>query len=178
MRITSISGNFNRITSDDNSYYLISASGLVVIDKLSEQEVAYCNTTYNFTDVWTASGVNKVFISTSGDGLLSVIKGTGLEGNLEEKLHIEAEVPDISSDVILSVHGNTLGNVLIGTASGVDFISEEAIYGQVISEIAAARASVVASQNELKHGLNVLKQIFYQVTDAGFMIGECTEDST
>lgn len=128
MFITSISGNFSRITSDDENYYLISSSGLVVINKLSEREVGYGNTSYSFTDIWTTSGVEKLYIATSGNGLMSLIKSNGVDGDIALDIHQEVTYPEISSDIVHSVHGNTFGNVLIGTSSGVDILSSGNVY--------------------------------------------------
>jgi len=128
MKVISLSGSFYKTTSDSDNYYVITTSGIVVVDKNNEQIKTSGNTSYYFTDIWTDENSSLIYISSSGNGVLAVDKGHLNLSDISNKFGSKYSEPEISSNDVLCINGNSSTNLLIGTASGTDLIIDGNVY--------------------------------------------------
>lgn len=173
--ISGLGDSYYKTVSDSTYYYLISSSGLLVINKSNEQIQTSGNTVFNFTDIWTDDNESLVYISSSGSGIVALDKGFISLKDINNKFFIKYNKPEISDDIVFSIDGNTNGNLLLGTASGVDFIEENRIYSN-LSNYPVTAVHVLDSNKIFYSGnfglIGKLEEISSDWSDESFILDE------
>jgi hypothetical protein len=126
--IASISGAFYSTAADDQFFYVVGTSGMVVLDRDTSDEIAYLPATSGYSDVWTDEGTPFVFLATSGNGLHRVVKDPSWSGDISSYAYQYMTSPALQSDVVLSVHGLNADELVIGTDVGVQYIQGNSIF--------------------------------------------------
>ena len=126
--VISVSGNFFKTDSDREFYYVVGENGLVIFEKSRNIEVAYATLSGGFTDVWTDDRSPFVFLSTSGAGVYRLEKSSTISGNVTSNLSVHISTPELVTDEVLSISGFSGSHLLLGTISGVEFVTPSGIF--------------------------------------------------
>lgn len=115
---------FNQIWTDANYVYVVTSSGLNIIDIETENTIAN-ECSYQYTTVWTND--TTVFLGTSGYGIKSLDKSFIVPGGIFSGLENYVSEPDITNNNINYLHGN-YHKLMCCTVAGVDIIGLDTHY--------------------------------------------------
>jgi len=118
-------GGLKQIWADDLYVYAATTSGLDIIDILTESRIDFVFDAGGYTSVWTYE--NEIYIGTTANGI-SVLDRTivGIS-QLQNYLNSYTTVPDILSNEIKYIHGNS-NKLICCTMSSVEIIRRDTHY--------------------------------------------------
>jgi hypothetical protein len=175
MEITSISGNYHKVSADESYYYVVGPEGMVILTKDLYREFASVSGT-GFMDVWTSPEASFVYIATSGRGVAVMPKSSLSGGTLSGVAGTLWNYPYISSEVVLSLDGLDDQHVLIGTSSGVNYFKQGNMLGS--SDWYPVTTVSVATEEEVYYGgpfgLAAMKQAEedWETVDLAYLLTE------
>lgn len=111
--------SLRQIWTDENYVYAATISGLDIIDIGTEVRQSFANDSSGFMSVW--SSADRVFMASPDKGIRSLKKEKIGPADVTAYLHDYARYPDITSDNVKYLHGNT-NKMICCTDKGVDIL--------------------------------------------------------
>lgn len=147
MKVTSISGSFNRVAADKSLRYLTGDEGMVVLNIDNQEELSFASIS-GIRDLCV--GDSKVFLATNSGVLYFNRKYDWDYGDFSDEIYYHYVYPQISSNDVTCI--DCLGDfqILIGTTSGIDFIEEDNIFNS--TEFQNVRAVKISPSGALYYG--------------------------
>lgn len=115
----------NQIWMDSEYVYAATSSGLSIVDIETEEQVSFASYTGGFSSVW--SDEDYVYLGTTASGVVALLKSYVGLTDLSSYVHPFISYPDITSNQVNYIHGNS-NKLILCTVSGVDIVRKETSY--------------------------------------------------
>jgi hypothetical protein len=124
---TSLSGQYDKVDSDSDYYYVIGTSGMVIVDQNTNIERGYLPFSGGFNAVW-AKASSAVYLGADS-GMYRFIKPPTLSGqDVSSYLGLHRTTPELNSNEVLAIDGLDNNNIIVGTSSGVTYFKDNSVF--------------------------------------------------
>jgi hypothetical protein len=117
--------SLRQIWTDENYIYAATVSGLDIISIDTEERQSFAQDSSGFVSVWSSD--DRVFMASPDKGIRSLKKEKIGPADVTAYLHDYARYPDITSDNVKYLHGNS-NKMICCTDKGVDILRLDSYY--------------------------------------------------